>query len=131
MGIDRVILIDSDEEIRELFGEILSMASQQLLVFASYNDLSHQITRKQILLSANQLVFIEINQDESFDLERWNEIIHRLHPAKVVAMTSFSTASFETILSSTGVEAVLSKPFRIEQIDKLLNSFFTLEACGT
>ena len=33
MGIDRVILIDSDEEIRELFGEILSMASQQLLVF--------------------------------------------------------------------------------------------------
>ena len=124
MKFNRVLLIDDDEDDRELFGEAIKEVKSSPVVTVIDNavDALRKLISKEIIAD---LIFLDLNMpmmrgDEFLTLIKQHE---RLKEIPVIVLTTSSGEQVEKMVKGLGAREFVTKPPSFEGLVTILESF--------
>ncbi|MHA7733569.1 response regulator [Nitrosopumilus sp. S6] len=112
------IVVDDDADIRELMEEMLPMININVVATGMNGNDAIRLYREK----SPSLVFLDINMPELDGITALREI-KRIDPESTVIMVTGNTDSdLESTLQSLNANALIRKPFSIENIVKIIEN---------
>lgn len=112
------IVVDDDDEIRELMAEMLPIVKVNVIATGMNGNDAISLYREK----SPSLVFLDINMPELDGIAALREI-KRIDPESTVIMVTGNTDSdLESTLQSLNANALIRKPFSIEKIVEIIEN---------
>lgn len=116
--INTCVIVDDDIQITELFSELLTIQSLEVL------GIGHNGVDAIKLFAKHKpdILFLDVEMPKLNGLEALKEIKKIDSTAKVIIVTGNASAELQKELEECGVVAIIHKPFNIRKINHVIES---------
>ena len=117
--IKNCVIVDDDEQITELFSELLSLQGLEILA------IGHNGLDAIDLFSKHKpdILFLDVEMPKLNGIEALKEIKKIDSTANVIIVTGNTSSDCQKTLEESGVTSIIHKPFDIQKITQVIEHF--------
>lgn len=114
---NRVLVVDDDQESRNLLSEVLGANGYSVEVAENGEALWEALKRD----GGRAIILIDLRMPGESGLDLLRKLQRRKVPCDAVLMTSFITGAESELAEDLGVRAFLEKPFRLSELLRVVS----------
>jgi CheY-like chemotaxis protein len=117
VGLSRVLVVDDDQESRNLLSEVLSANGYPVEVAEDGKGLWNALSTDD----GKAVILIDLRMPGENGLELLRKLQHKKIAFDAILMSSFFTGAEREIAQELGVRAFLEKPFRLSELLRVVS----------
>lgn len=117
VGSSRVLVVDDDQESRDLLSEVLGANGYSVEVAEDGETLWHVLGRD----GERAVILIDLRMPGENGLDLLRKLQQKNVACDAILMTSFITGAEREMAQELGVKAFLEKPFRLAELLRVVN----------
>jgi DNA-binding response OmpR family regulator len=117
VGLNRVLVVDDDQESRNLLSEVLSANGYSVEVAEDGEGLWNALNTD----NGKAVILIDLRMPGENGLELLRKLQKEKIACDAILMTSFITGAERELARELGVRAFLEKPFRLSELLRVVN----------
>lgn len=122
----KILVVDDDQESRELLSEVLGSNGYEVSVVESANAARTVLSRE----NGYRIVIADLQMPDGTGLELLQELRRRTPRHNVVLMSSFIGGTERARALDLGVDALLEKPFRLTELLQVVEGLASRQSSG-
>jgi DNA-binding NtrC family response regulator len=126
VGLNRVLVVDDDQESRNLLSEVLGANGYAVEVAEDGEALWKALSRD----GGKAVILIDLRMPGENGLELLRKLQQKQVTCDAILMTSFITGAERDLARELGVKAFLEKPFRLAELLRVVSEIATKNPIG-
>ena len=126
MGLSRVLVVDDDQESRNLLCEVLSANGYSVEAAEDGAGLWKALSTDD----GKAVILVDLRMPGENGLEVLRKLQHKKITCDAILMSSFFTGAERELAQNLGVRAFLEKPFRLSELLRVVSEVATKNSIG-
>lgn len=125
-GVTKVLVVDDDEESRDLLSEVLTTNGYAVGVVENAEAARAALNRDE----SYRIVIADLRMPNGSGLELLEDLRRRKSKQEIILMSSFISSAERELALELGVDALIEKPFRLSDLLDLVAGFVNKDSIG-
>jgi CheY-like chemotaxis protein len=126
VGLNRVLVVDDDQESRNLLSEVLGANGYSVEVAEDGEGLWKALSQD----NGRAIILIDLRMPGESGLELLRKLQQKKITCDAILMTSFITGAESELAQELGVKALLEKPFRLAELLRVVSELASKNPIG-